>query len=74
MFEARGRDTAGAGLTASHAGPRGRGMTGRADAQIAGELFIGVRTVRSHLDRIRDKTGLRRRADLRRLALQQGLV
>ena len=31
-------------------------------------------TVRSHLDRIRDKTGCRRRADLTRLALTQGLV
>ena len=33
---------------------------GRTDAQIAAELFISVRTVRSHLDRIRDKTGSRR--------------
>jgi DNA-binding CsgD family transcriptional regulator len=31
-------------------------------------------TVRSHLDRIRDKTGCRRRADLTRLALTAGLV
>jgi predicted ATPase/DNA-binding CsgD family transcriptional regulator len=48
-----------------------RGLT---DAQIAAELFISVRTVRSHLDRIRDKTGARRRADLTRLALTAGLV
>jgi predicted ATPase/DNA-binding CsgD family transcriptional regulator len=47
---------------------------GRTDAQIAAELFISVRTVRSHLDRIRDKTGCRRRAELTRLALEQGLV
>jgi DNA-binding CsgD family transcriptional regulator len=47
---------------------------GRTDAQIAAELFISVRTVRSHLDRIRDKTGSRRRADLTRLALEEGLV
>ena len=47
---------------------------GRTDAQIAGELHISIRTVRSHLDRIRDKTGCRRRADLTRLALQAGLV
>jgi non-specific serine/threonine protein kinase len=47
---------------------------GRTDAQIAAELFISVRTVRSHLDRIRDKTGARRRADLTRLALAAGLV
>jgi DNA-binding CsgD family transcriptional regulator len=47
---------------------------GRTDAQIATELFISVRTVGSHLDRIRDKTGCRRRADLTRLALSAGLV
>jgi predicted ATPase/DNA-binding CsgD family transcriptional regulator len=47
---------------------------GCTDAQIAGQLVISVRTVRSHLDRIRDKTGCRRRADLTRLALQAGLV
>ncbi len=47
---------------------------GRTDAQIAAELFISVRTVGSHLDRIRDKTGCRRRADLTRLALSTGLV
>ena len=47
---------------------------GRTDAQIAGQLYISVRTVRSHLDRIRDKTGCRRRADLTRLALQAGLI
>jgi DNA-binding CsgD family transcriptional regulator len=47
---------------------------GRTDAQIATQLYISIRTVRSHLDRIRDKTGCRRRADLTRLALQAGLV
>jgi non-specific serine/threonine protein kinase len=47
---------------------------GRTDAQIAGQLQISVRTVSSHLDRIRDKTGCRRRADLTRLALSAGLV
>jgi predicted ATPase/DNA-binding CsgD family transcriptional regulator len=47
---------------------------GRTDAQIAAQLYITVRTVSSHLDRIRDKTGCRRRADLTRLALAVGLV
>jgi Response regulator containing a CheY-like receiver domain and an HTH DNA-binding domain len=42
--------------------------------QIAAQLYISVRTVGSHLDRIRDKTGCRRRADLTRLALTAGLV
>ena len=47
---------------------------GCTNAQIATQLYISVRTVGSHLDRIRDKTGCRRRADLTRLALSAGLV
>jgi len=47
---------------------------GATDAQIAAQLYIAVSTVRSHLDRIRDKTGCRRRADLTRMALQAGLI
>jgi DNA-binding NarL/FixJ family response regulator len=47
---------------------------GETDFDIAEQLFISVRTVRSHLDRIRDKTGRRRRADLTRLAFEQGVV
>jgi DNA-binding CsgD family transcriptional regulator/tetratricopeptide (TPR) repeat protein len=47
---------------------------GRTDAEIAAQLYISIRTVRSHLDRIRDKTGCRRRADLTRLALAAKLV
>jgi DNA-binding CsgD family transcriptional regulator/tetratricopeptide (TPR) repeat protein len=47
---------------------------GATNAQIADRLYISVRTVGSHLDRIRDKTGARRRADLTRLALTAGLV
>ena len=47
---------------------------GRTNAQIAAQLYISIRTVSSHLDRIRDKTGCRRRTDLTRLALAAGLV
>jgi len=47
---------------------------GATNAQIAARLHISIRTVSSHLDRIRDKTGARRRADLTRLALAAGLV
>ena len=46
---------------------------GASDAQIAEQLFLSVHTVRSHLERIRDKTGARRRADLVRYALQVGI-
>jgi predicted ATPase/DNA-binding CsgD family transcriptional regulator len=46
----------------------------RTNAQIAAELYISIRTVGSHLDRIRAKTSYRRRADLTRLALSEGLV
>ena len=46
---------------------------GATDAQIAGRLFLSVNTVRSHLDRIRDKTGARRRAELVRYAIQAGI-
>jgi DNA-binding NarL/FixJ family response regulator len=47
---------------------------GDRDRDIADRLSISVRTVRSHLDRIREKTGRRRRPDLTRLAIEKGIV
>jgi predicted ATPase/class 3 adenylate cyclase/DNA-binding CsgD family transcriptional regulator len=46
---------------------------GATDAQIAERLFLSVNTVRSHLERIRDKTGARRRTELVRYAIQAGI-
>lgn len=46
---------------------------GSTDQQIAEALFISLSTVRSHLDRIRDKSGYRRRSELTRLAIELGL-
>lgn len=74
-------------LTAhQRAGPPGTELTGREreilalvaqgerDVDIAEALSISVWTVRSHLDRIRDKTGQRRRADLTRFAIEKGVI
>jgi DNA-binding NarL/FixJ family response regulator len=47
---------------------------GETDQDIAEQLTISVRTVHSHLDRIRDKTGSRRRADLTRFAIEHGII
>lgn len=47
---------------------------GQRDQDIAEALRISVRTVRSYLDRIRDKTGLRRRSELTRYAIGHGHV
>jgi DNA-binding NarL/FixJ family response regulator len=47
---------------------------GETDQDIAEQLTISVRTVHSHLDRIRDKTGSRRRADLTRFAIEHGIT
>ncbi len=46
---------------------------GATDAQIAARLFLSINAVRSHLERIRDKTGARRRAELVRYAIQAGI-
>ena len=47
---------------------------GERDVDIAVKLKIGVRTVRGYLDRIRDKTGERRRPGLVKEAIRRGLV
>ena len=47
---------------------------GLTDKLIGERLFISANTVRSHLDRIGEKTGLRRRGELTRLAFEMGLV
>lgn len=47
---------------------------GERDTDIATVLGITARTVQSHLDRIRDKTGQRRRPDLTRYALGHGMA
>jgi len=76
---AAGPVTQGAATGLDKLSPRERELVtlvaqGHTDAQIAAQLYISARTVTSHLDRIRDKTGCRRRADLTRLALGAGLV
>lgn len=47
---------------------------GLSDQQIADDLVVSVKTVHSHLDRIRTKTGCRRRPELIRFALDHGLA
>ena len=79
MLTAQGPPPPGAATAWGKLSPRERELVtlvaqGHTDAQIAARLYISVRTVGSHLDRIRDKTGCRRRADLTRLALSAGLV
>jgi DNA-binding NarL/FixJ family response regulator len=47
---------------------------GERDADIAETMAISIRTVRSYLDRIRDKTGRRRRPELTRFAIEEGIA
>ena len=47
---------------------------GKTDEQIAQALFVSKRTVQSHLNRIRDKSGRRRRSELTLLAIELGLA
>ncbi|MFD6888249.1 LuxR C-terminal-related transcriptional regulator [Streptomyces sp. NPDC059957] len=52
----------------------GRVASGDTDREIAVLLGISEHTVHSHLDRLRDKIGGRRRADLTRFAIEYSLV
>jgi predicted ATPase/DNA-binding CsgD family transcriptional regulator len=73
--DARGAEvvaTNGAGLSRREQELLALVAQGLTDAEIATRLYISVNTVRSHLERIREKTGSRRRADLTRLALRVG--
>ncbi|WP_405770844.1 LuxR C-terminal-related transcriptional regulator [Streptomyces sp. NBC_01538] len=47
---------------------------GSTDHEIAAALGISKHTVQSHLDRIGEKTGSRRRPDLTRIAVENGLT
>jgi len=46
---------------------------GASNAKIAETLFVTPNTVRTHLDRIRDKTGARNRAELTRYTMRAGI-
>lgn len=47
-----------------------RVANGLTDTQIAREMFISTRTVQNYLARVREKTGVRRRAELTRWAIE----
>jgi two-component system response regulator NreC len=47
---------------------------GHTNAEIAGELFLSVRTVESHRARIHEKLRITGRAELTRYALENGLI
>ena len=47
---------------------------GCTDKEIAAKVFISPRTVQNHLTRIREKTGLRRRTELTRWAMDHALA
>jgi DNA-binding NarL/FixJ family response regulator len=47
---------------------------GMTDNEIGAKLFISPRTVQNHLTNIRDKTGLRRRSELARWAVERAIA
>lgn len=68
------RNSAGALLSPRELEILGLLARGKTDQQIADTVFITIRTVRSYLDRIRSKTGCRRRSELTLLAVELGLL
>lgn len=48
-------------------------VQGKTDNEIGEALFISPRTVQNHLTRIREKTGLRRRSELTRWAVEHAI-
>ena len=49
-------------------------VSGRSNNEIGERLLIGTQTVKTHLNNISDKLGVRRRTHAAQLALSQGLV
>jgi DNA-binding NarL/FixJ family response regulator len=47
---------------------------GHTDNEIGAQLYLSPRTVQNHLTRIREKTGLRRRSELTRWAVEHALT
>jgi DNA-binding NarL/FixJ family response regulator len=66
------RDTA--QLTARELEVMGRVAEGYTNAQIAGELRLGIKSVETYRARVMDKLGLASRADLVRFALESGIL
>jgi DNA-binding NarL/FixJ family response regulator len=47
---------------------------GKSDAEIAAELFIGTRTVQTHLANVYSRLGVNSRAAAAAIAIREGLV